>query len=468
MAQYVGIKLYDVGIAMTAVGGIQNEALYKTVQRIRASFTDAVIRRGSDPNSPEFLSSFPFAILIDDSDPETRRWREELVEIGFDAGCKEITEKTIAICYADHGGGTPEIYFVDLIEDFLNFALPRTLGLPDADAVFDDHYCQLERDLFGPTLTVTIQAVLGNISNHSGGFAPTAGLHLKHVWYPLPSMLLNTRYLREKAMPAIEIRKGSRPIASGRSLEHGMDFFVLEFEEQLPKERATIEYVYRRSEEITRKVVLALRLVTSADAFSDHRGFRTLGHQSAFKMNLMNWPDEYVARGDHGDLSHCVLALRKLLPALIDKPAGSLAVVDHRLDDALRRSRPAIANDDARRKAEIDKLFDYVQALESLLPLRGSDAIRLAAAILISRSTRASANELDQFFKLIYQIRDDVMHGRLDKVLEDDRKGKRPIDTRRLKQCIHQLAILAILNDNLGFLARQLALGENVNLKTLF
>jgi len=238
--------------------------------------------------------------------------------------------------------------------------------------------------------------------------------------------------------------------------------------EQLPKEGATLDHVYRRSEEIARKVVLALRLVTSADAFSDHRGFRILGHQSAFNMNLMNWPDDYLAPGHHGDLSHSELALRKLLPALIDKPGGSLAVVDHRLDDALRRSRPAITNDDARRKAEIDKLFDYVKALESLLPLRGSDAIRLAAAILISRSTRASANELDQFFKVIYQIRDDVMHGSLDKVLEDDRKGKRPIDTRRLKQCIHQLAILALLNDNLGFLARQLALGENVNLKTLF
>jgi hypothetical protein len=453
---------------MTAAGSIQNQALYDAVQRIRTSFTDAVVREGSDPNSPEFLSRFPFAILIDDTDPEVRRWREQLIEIGFDAGCKEIIEKTIAICYANHGGGTTETYFVDLIQDFLDFALPRTLGLPDADAVFDDYYRQLERDLFGPTLTVTIQAVLGNISHSSGRFPPTAGVHLQHIWFPIPQMALNARYLRQKAVPAIEIRKAARPIAYGRSLEQETGFFILEFVEQLPKERATLNYVYQRSEEITSKVVLALRLLTSADAFSDHRGFRMLGHQSAFNMNLMNWPDDYLARGDHGDLSHSEPALRKLLPALIDKPAGSLAVVDHRLGDALRRWRPAIANEDARRKAEIDKLFDYVQALESLLPLRGSDAIRLAAAILISRSTRASANELDQFFKLIYQIRDDVMHGRLDKVLEDDRKGKRLIDTRRLKHCIHQLAILAILNDNLGFLARQLALGENVNLKTLF
>jgi hypothetical protein len=100
--------------------------------------------------------------------------------------------------------------------------------------------------------------------------------------------------------------------------------------------------------------------------------------------------------------------------------------LDHRLGDAARRERRGTVRHDVALKAEIDQIFDHVQAVESLLPLRGSDSIRLAAAVLISRATKADATEIDEFFKIVYQVRDDVMHGRLDKSSKTRMLGSAP------------------------------------------
>jgi hypothetical protein len=279
---------------------------------------------------------------------------------------------------------------------------------------------------------------------------------------------LNTHYLRDHVIPAIEIRRGSHAIANGRDISGEPSFLVAERLERHPKTKITMSGVYARSEEITRKTVLALRLVTGADAYSDYWGFRMLGHLSAFNMNLMNWPDERLPQGNYADLNGFEPAVEKLITSLFSKAENSLAVLDHRIGDALRRRQVAIANPDLEIKVEIDKLFDYVQALESLLPLRGSDAIRLSAAILISRSTKEAAPEIDDFFKVVYQVRDDVMHGRLDKVIQDARSSKRRVNVRKLGSYIRTLGCLVVLNDGLSFVARRMALGESVNLVTPF
>jgi hypothetical protein len=244
-------------------------------------------------------------------------------------------------------------------------------------------------------------------------------------------------------------------------------FFILEFTEQVPKSRASLQYAYERSEEITRKMVFALRLLTFGGVFSDYRGFRMLGQQSAFTMNLMEYPDERIDWSSSGDLVGKGETLQRFLPALINRSLDSLAVVEIRLGDALRRGRRSPHDPDVKRKADLDRLFDYIQALESLVPERGSDAIRLGAAVLLSRSSGVPASQIYDFFKLVYKVRDEVMHGRLAAVLARQRKGEWIVDIQRLQSYIHQLAVLGILNDGLSSLAKRLQLGETISLRTL-
>jgi hypothetical protein len=215
--------------------------------------------------------------------------------------------------------------------------------------------------------------------------------------------------------------------------------------------------------------VLALRLITWADAFADYRGFRILGHMSSFQMNLMNWPDEHLSDGRYADVRGFESGLEKLLVSLFKKPESSFAVLDHRLGDALRRQRRGVANPDVDLKNEIDQLFDYVQAFESLLPnLRGSDTFCLSAGILLASSTSEAGADVDRFFKNVYRIRDEVMHGRLDGIIEKVRKKECAIELGKLAAYVRKLGSLAILNEGLPAIARRLALGETIELHTPF
>jgi len=368
-------------------------------------------------------------------------------------------------------GGTTQSYFIDLVEDFLNFALPRTIGLPDEDSLFEQYYLELESDLLGPDLTVSVQAVLGNVSCHSGFDVRRCNVvRLENFWRWDHASPLNTHYLRQHVIPAIEVRKQAHPIATGRDISGAPAYLVLERLERHPKtEMTTVSYAYERSEEVTRKVVLALRLITPADAFADYRGFRMLGHMSSFHMNLMNWPDEQLSGGRYADVRGFESGLEKLLVALFKKPKNSFAVLDHRLGDALRRQRRGVANPDVDVKNEIDQLFDYVQAFESLLPnLRGNDAFCLSAGILLARSTSEAGADVDRFFKNVYRVRDEVMHGRLDGIIEKVRKKECTIELGKLAAYVRKLGALAILNDGLPAIARRLALGEAIKLETPF
>lgn len=429
------------------------------------------MRSGEDLCNPAFLSRFPFAILRFSGDPITNARCQALLDAAFGPAFKDEVERTIGICFTDHGGGTTQSYFIDLVEDFLNFALPRTIGLPDEDSLFEQYYLELESDLLGPDLTVTVQAVLGNVSCHSGFDVRRCNVvRLENFWRWDHASPLNTHYLRQHVIPAIEVRKQAHPIATGRDISGAPAYLVLERLERHPKtEMTTVSYAYERSEEVTRKVVLALRLITPADAFADYRGFRMLGHMSSFHMNLMNWPDEQLSGGRYADVRGFESGLEKLLVALFKKPKNSFAVLDHRLGDALRRQRRGVANPDVDVKNEIDQLFDYVQAFESLLPnLRGNDAFCLSAGILLARSTSEAGADVDRFFKNVYRVRDEVMHGRLDGIIEKVRKKECTIELGKLAAYVRKLGSLAILNDGLPAIARRLALGETIKLHTPF
>ncbi len=450
---------------------VQNTALFHAIQDVRTEFRIEAFRSGEDPCGAAFLSRFPFAILRCGDEPKANTHCKALIDAAFEPAFKDEVERTIAICYTDHGGGTIQDYFIDLVEDFLNFALPRTIGLPDEDSLFERYYLELERDLLGPDLSVTVQAVLGNVSCHSGFDARRcSAVGLENFWRWEHASAVNTHYLRQHVVPAIEIRKAAHPIATGRNISDDAGFVVLERPERHPKSvMTTVDYAYGRSEEVTRKAVLALRLLTGADAYSDYRGFRMLGHLSPFCMNLMNWPDEHLSGGRYANTGGFESGLEKLLISLFNKPKNCLAVLDHRLGDALRRQRRGVANPDVDLKNAIDQLFDYVQAFESLLPnLRGSDTFCLSAGILLARCTSEAGADVVKFFKSVYHIRDEVMHGRLDGIIQEVRNKKCAIEIGKLAGYVRTLGSLAILNDGLPAIARRIALGETIKLNTPF
>ena len=117
-------------------------------------------------------------------------------------------------------------------------------------------------------------------------------------------------------------------------------------------------------------------------------------------------------------------------------------------------------------------LLDYCQALESIVEVEGSYDIALYGSLLLNatgnRSMGTTTAESFQFFKEVYRIRNDIMHGRIDDVLNCEAQSRSGFDIYRLRYYVHQIAILHVLNDDLRQAAHRLALGEQVQLKTLY
>jgi hypothetical protein len=109
---------------------IENVALFDAVQDVRAAFQAEVARSGADTCRSAFLSRFPFAILDSTGTATLQAQRERLINAAFAPAFRPAVERTIEICSTDWGGGNTERFFVHVIEDFLNCALPRTPGLP--------------------------------------------------------------------------------------------------------------------------------------------------------------------------------------------------------------------------------------------------------------------------------------------------------------------------------------------------
>ena len=74
-------------------------------------------------------------------------------------------------------------------------------------------------------------------------------VHLENFWRWDRASPLNTHYLRQHVIPAIEIRKGAHPIATGRDISGAPAYLVLERLERHPKTvMTTVGYAYARSE----------------------------------------------------------------------------------------------------------------------------------------------------------------------------------------------------------------------------
>jgi hypothetical protein len=358
----------------------------------------------------------------------------------------------------------------------MNHAIPRTVGLPDEDARFDRLYGRFESDLLSDTFTLECIALLENVSDHGSAFHQTAGV--RFAWACTHgSIAVSNAFLRDRVVPYLEIKKSAHPIAAGRELGDKNTFFVLEFQEARPKTTNQIQEAYARSEEITKKVSFALRLLTSSPVFSDYRGFRMPGHYSAHRMVLMNWPDEQIGGGFSQDLQVYARGLEALLPHVLSAPSGAIAVIYDKIEDSFRRHRSSVVYPGAAEKrVAIDRLLDYFQALEAVIPVEGSYQIALYAAVLLGAASRqpGTAPDVFQFIKDMHTLRNAVVHGRLDEVLEGRVKTRNELNVHRLAHVVHELVILYLLNPDdkgkrdLRPLAHRLALGEAVALRTLY
>jgi hypothetical protein len=146
-------------------------------------------------------------------------------------------------------------------------------------------------------------------------------------------------------------------------------------------------------------------------------------------------------------------------------------VIEHKLDDALRRRRTALINPTlAEQRVAVDRLLDYLQILEAIVPAKGSYQIAMNAAILLGSHLDdggAKTREVFNEVRKMYSLRNAVMHGRVDQVIGGKKaKTAGALDISALQRVVHDLAILKILNPhpsgNLNDLAERLLLRETV------
>jgi hypothetical protein len=105
-----------------------------------------------------------------------------------------------------------------------------------------------------------------------------------------------------------------------------------------------------------------------------------------------------------------------LIPHVLPVPYDSIAVLDPKLYDSLRRrSGDGYRRYEVENRAELDKLLDYFQAMEALLSIEGSYQIVLYAAVLLGSAGGnrvVTAADTFEFIKDMHTIRNAVIHGR--------------------------------------------------------
>jgi hypothetical protein len=301
---------------------------------------------------------------------------------------------------------------------------------------------------------------------------------LHFEWADSLAFGFDSSFMRQRAALFYEIKKAHH-LYAGRDISAKNSFFVLDFREARRKAKGELREAYKRSEEITKKVVFALRLLTFSPVYSDYRGIRTLGHYSAGTMGgmvLMNFPEEWIDDDRGQDLHSYQGALERLFASLLTVPLETFAVVYEKIEDSFRRQRRVVPFTNSEQRIAIDQLLDYVQALEAILQVNGSYQIALYATLLLCAAWREhgiSSMEVFDFIKEMYTLRNNVVHGRIDKVIHGRTNTKHKItEIRRFRKYVHELAMLYVMNPsdsgghNLQPFGHKLALGESVKLKT--
>jgi hypothetical protein len=440
--------------------GIYNAKLHEVVRALYDEIVGEFIAE-RDPlsiQSEEFLSSFPYSFMRGGG----RAAR--IAEAGLLPEFRAEAEKCIEGCYANCSGGDIPFYLADAVEDFLNYIIPRSIALPNKDEIFDRYYRQFDSSIYGKSCLVTTVAVIRDCwDNHGGARVLPHGM--RFMWVVKGPASMSIPYTRERAVPFFEMKKSAH-LESDAALHA---FNILQYSKMLPKDRNILGAAYSLSHDTVAKFLLAARLKTYSTAHSDYRGFRMLGHLSGYSMNLMHYPDDRIERGEGRDIDESAgMAIDRLLTRLLPQSLSKYAVVNQKVEDAMRRQRRALRNDShTQRLNEIDQLIDYFQILEAIIPVFGNEYIALYAARLLraSNSVPNETFELYRFIKDMYGVRNQVMHGRVDEVLSRTTKESQRIDIYKLRHIVYSLACLRIMNDNLRDAATRLALGETVQLE---
>lgn len=425
---------------------------------------------GEDLGSEEFLgSSYAFVRFQAEAGEEIRAQIQAIVDAAFATPFRARTEEAVRIFFDDRSGGTPESNLLVAVDDFLNYVLPRSIGLPDANDRFNQLYEHFERDLLTNVFSLSITALIEGVRDHGASFRRAGNVGFTWASRPRRGAAANG-YVRNSAVTYLDLKQGANPIGGGRSLPDVASFFLLDVQESLPKRENIVSFASARTEEMTRRVVFLLRLLTRSPVFSDYRGFRILGHRSGHYMTFMNWPDEYIPGTESRDLMTHELWFRILVPYIVAAPWTELEVVHRKFEDAFRRQRTAVIDRDrAERMATIDRLLDYCQALEALLPLRTKYRIAISASALLAAHFDDNGQRATEIFETVsnqYNLRNDVMHGRIDEVLSG--RG-RPLDVSSLELVVRDLTILRILNPGvvLEDLADRLLLKQPVQIRRM-
>jgi hypothetical protein len=449
---------------------VHNEALRVVIRDLFDEIITEFKNEGSDLNSLAFLSSFPFAFL-----GGTRRsnWQDRIVAAATSPTYKAEIVAAIEAYFSNWGNGTLEQHLCHAVEDFLNYSIPRSAGLPDEAATFEELYFQFDQALFGKAGLVTIFAALENVWDNSGAVVLPEPSSLRYVSQPFTSTL-DKGYFRSTAVPYLEIKKSAHPIGQGREIKNKYAFFLFEYSVELPKNVGFLTAASLLRDEVTRKFVFTVRLLNLSATYSDYRGFRTIGHLASYHMNLMNFPDDHIEGGDSFELrEHTGVRIRKLFPRIVQEPFGTISVPDTKIEDAIRRTQHSMSSE-ARTslKVAIDQVLDYFQILESVLPVAGSEYIALYAAALLKESGNGyyvkDPYTTYEFIKRMHKVRNDVMHGRIDDVLNAKKSGFSSNDSRDFRNMVFVLVQLHILNGKLREAAPKLTLGKEMNLESVY
>ena len=450
------------------VAALINSRLYEVVRQISKEIIETFVVDGKDLNSYEFLSSFPYVFTwFDKSDRHQR-----VLDAALAPEYKTEVERAIEAGYSDSAGGTFERHVCDAVDDFLNYIIPRSAGLPDADEIFDRYYAQFDASMFDKECVVTTFAVLRNVWDNGLRAVLPPGYCLRY-FSKTHGLKPDNGWARERLIPYCEILKQAHPIGLGRPIVADGAYFVFLHSTTLPKNRHLISAAYTLQGEVTRQFIFAVRLLKHSAAFSDYRGFRTIGHLGPYSMNLMNYPEDYIEGGVSLELQeHDGARLRRILPRLSKEKYGYIAVLDTKMEDALRRERRGTERDpEAALRVAIDQLLDYFQILEAIVTVTGSEFIALYAAVLMSatnKTERKAAWDNYQFVKRMHKVRNDVMHGRINDVLTSNKSKFSPSDIARFRVIVHTLSTAYIMNGQLREPATHLALGESVTLSSAY
>ena len=152
----------------------QNPRLYGVLKEAVPDLVDEFIREGKDFDSEEFIGHFSYIFVGDREqiNPNAER-RRQILAAGFLPEYEVKTREALGILCANYSGWTTEGLFCLLVNDFLNYVIPRVGNLPNWEQRFDEFYAAFEADIYSDSIGVSTVGVLRNVYDHSGSFRPT-------------------------------------------------------------------------------------------------------------------------------------------------------------------------------------------------------------------------------------------------------------------------------------------------------